>query len=686
MNSNLTISPRRKSRDKKNNNIEVSGSPVKRSFLNSAENSPIKSPKRQVNSLPVTPEKAESKENINDGGILSPLGFKKIGLGSPPSAQPNKVKVSWKTRWQGSTQIVNGDVDGGDKSKKKRKQNEASKLLDDEGVIQMLNRVPSVHGVMPKVDSNSSSRVQRARASAPKQKVQKKIEKKKTEATVLKKVNKEDLKEVIKLKSEPLSPEKPIFPNNMPSTDFGGATPIKIDSGSIPGESFMSPKRAAKKVGSFELEENLSLIKMTDDEDCFVHLTELPSEQLELLMGCDIRFSLPVQGAPSKDKIPSTSQASKPKENGSSNGSLVAPKPMIEVKPKPPQSADISKATPTVSLHNVLSNPHVKERIQAQEIMNIRSQPAFYKLPPVPVPDQQGEVEDRLQELLKQCQGDQGDVRQPSNLIPGQYNHIFVRFYENFAQITLSSPRTKLKGSLNPAMMDEFSHALNFASESKKVRGVLVNGVGNIFCQGVDLTFLSSENQVERRRNNAIQLASAVERLVLSLINFPKLLVAAVNGSATGLGMTMLPLFDIVYANDKATFSTFYSRLGQIPEGAASVNFNQLKGGALAEMMLTGRSLSADQMKQEGVVSQIFFPGRLMEEVIPRMSKTCSESNPGLHWNKLLLKQHQKSQIEQVISGETELLKEIWSSKEFHVNLVKFVNTEKCLEFQKPTS
>ena len=55
-------------------------------------------------------------------------------------------------------------------------------------------------------------------------------------------------------------------------------------------------------------------------------------------------------------------------------------------------------------------------------------------------------------------------------------------------------------------------------------------------------------------------MSAAVERLVLALTNFPKLLVAAVNGVTAGLGVTMLPLFDIVYANDKATFSTFFSR------------------------------------------------------------------------------------------------------------------------------
>ena len=124
-------------------------------------------------------------------------------------------------------------------------------------------------------------------------------------------------------------------------------------------------------------------------------------------------------------------------------------------------------------------------------------------------------------------------------------------------------------------------------------------------------------------------------------------------------------------------------------------------GGALPDMLLMGRVLTASEMVMAGLVTATFFPGRLMEEVVPRMKRACSQQNLGLQWNKLLLKQHQKSQVgssgelkfftqvnifqvEQVIGGETELLTEIWSSRQFHVTLVNFINTEKCLQFQKP--
>lgn len=279
---------------------------------------------------------------------------------------------------------------------------------------------------------------------------------------------------------------------------------------------------------------------------------------------------------------------------------------------------------------------------------------------------------------------EQAEVAAVPSLVPGQYNNIYVRLYETFAQVTLACPKTRLKGSLSTITMEEMVHVLSYVAAAPRLRGLLITGVGNVFCQGVDLTELC-QDRLEKRKEQAGLMAAALERLILALASFPKLLVAAVNGATVGLGVTLLPLFDIVYANDKAQFNTFYTRLGQIPEACASILLPM--ASPVKEMLLLGRTLTAQELVSLSLVTQSFFPGRLMEETVPRMRKATGEAlSPGLQWNKMLLKQNQKLQVENLISGETELLKEMWSSKEFHVNLVNFLNTEKCLQFQKPSS
>lgn len=56
---------------------------------------------------------------------------------------------------------------------------------------------------------------------------------------------------------------------------------------------------------------------------------------------------------------------------------------------------------------------------------------------------------------------------------------------------------------------------------------------------------------------------------------------AGVQGAAIGLGVTMLPLFDLVIASDKATFCTPYGKLGQIAEGAAVFTLSHILGSAI---------------------------------------------------------------------------------------------------------
>ena len=73
-------------------------------------------------------------------------------------------------------------------------------------------------------------------------------------------------------------------------------------------------------------------------------------------------------------------------------------------------------------------------------------------------------------------------------------------------------------------------------------------------------------------------------KFVGSFIDFPKPLVAAINGPAVGIPVTLLGLFDIVYATDRATFHTPFMQLGQSPEGCSSFMFPRIMGHSLVSI------------------------------------------------------------------------------------------------------
>ena len=86
-------------------------------------------------------------------------------------------------------------------------------------------------------------------------------------------------------------------------------------------------------------------------------------------------------------------------------------------------------------------------------------------------------------------------------------------------------------------------------------------------------------------QRNHIQILTHSRDFTKTLITFPKLIVAVVTGPAIGLGMTMLPLCDVVYASDKATFYLPYAQLDQTPEGCASYTLPQALGMAMVRLI-----------------------------------------------------------------------------------------------------
>ena len=136
---------------------------------------------------------------------------------------------------------------------------------------------------------------------------------------------------------------------------------------------------------------------------------------------------------------------------------------------------------------------------------------------------------------------------------------------------------------------------------------------------GIDLSVLAFDAS-EKQRKSAEAIATCVKKLVKFLLNYPKILVAAVNGIAQGLGVTLLPYFDIIFASDKATFSlNTYAKLGQVPEGFASHTFPSSNLRVFNEMLLLGKTITASEAKEIGLVSSVIWPDKFLESIIPQM-------------------------------------------------------------------
>lgn len=243
-----------------------------------------------------------------------------------------------------------------------------------------------------------------------------------------------------------------------------------------------------------------------------------------------------------------------------------------------------------------------------------------------------------------------------------RYRDIVVKKQDGFTHILLST-KSSDNNTLNPEVMKEIQSAMaTAASDDSKL--VLLGAVGSIFCCGLDFLYFI-RLLTDDRKKESIKMAETIRTFVNTFIQFRKPIVAAVNGPALGLGAALLPLCDVVWANEKAWFQTPYTTYGQTPDACSSFTFPRIMGLASAnELLLSGRKLTAQEACSKGLVSQVLWPGTFTQEVMLRIRELVAVDTLVLRESKALMRNTSRSALEQANERECEALKRVWGSSQ----------------------
>lgn len=187
---------------------------------------------------------------------------------------------------------------------------------------------------------------------------------------------------------------------------------------------------------------------------------------------------------------------------------------------------------------------------------------------------------------------------------------------DRIAMITLNRPQSL--NAWTPIMMAEIIRALDLADSDDHVRVVIFTGAGRAFCAGADLSSggFNLGGQTGPHRDTAGQAT-------LRIFNMKKPVIAAINGHAVGVGITMTLAMDIRIASEDATKIGFvFNRRAIVPEGCSTYFLPKIIGVSLAsELILTGRLFSAREGLEMGLFSQVVLP----EELMPTVKEIASE-------------------------------------------------------------
>jgi enoyl-CoA hydratase/carnithine racemase len=181
-------------------------------------------------------------------------------------------------------------------------------------------------------------------------------------------------------------------------------------------------------------------------------------------------------------------------------------------------------------------------------------------------------------------------------------------------------------------MSTEFYRCIDAAEADPGVRVIVITGKGRAFCAGGDMggmQTLSADTVGSAEKTDFSALVA--ERHPYFLTQLTKPVIAAINGSVAGMGLSQALMTDIRFAAAGAKFTTSYARRGLIAEYGVSWILPRLVGWTKAvELLLSGRTFLAEEAAELGLITAVFPREELMDRVIAYaedIARNCAPSS-----------------------------------------------------------
>lgn len=175
--------------------------------------------------------------------------------------------------------------------------------------------------------------------------------------------------------------------------------------------------------------------------------------------------------------------------------------------------------------------------------------------------------------------------------------------------LTLKLNRPDALNAVNQQMHDELANIFYDAQHDKAAEVVVLTGAGRAFCAGGDLPWMK---ETLENRDAGFLTPTDAKRIIFSMLDLEKPLIAKVNGAATGLGCTLALFCDVIYAARNAKIGDPHVKAGVVAGDGGAVIWPQLIGYARAkEWLMTGDLMTAEEAAAIGLINRVFDPAEL---------------------------------------------------------------------------
>ncbi|MEM8766082.1 MAG: crotonase/enoyl-CoA hydratase family protein [Pseudomonadota bacterium] len=181
--------------------------------------------------------------------------------------------------------------------------------------------------------------------------------------------------------------------------------------------------------------------------------------------------------------------------------------------------------------------------------------------------------------------------------------------------LTLTLNRPEILNAFNHTMLTEMIDVFDQADADDDVRAIIVTGAGRGFCAGADLSSGGNTFDADSRDDRASGLQpDGGGQLTLRIYELKKPIIAAINGAAVGVGVTMTLPMDIRIASDNAKFGFVFARRGIVPEACSSYFLPRVVGISQAlDWCYSGKVFPAEEALAGGLIKSVHPADELLD-------------------------------------------------------------------------
>ena len=180
--------------------------------------------------------------------------------------------------------------------------------------------------------------------------------------------------------------------------------------------------------------------------------------------------------------------------------------------------------------------------------------------------------------------------------------------------------------ALNLPMAQELCKVATYCATEKQIRSVVLTGTGRAFCAGGDVKDMLKHSRETGRADFFLRdLALHFHSFVAEVARMPKPVIAAVNGTVAGGGLSMSLACDLSIAVKEARFVMAYTNIGLVPDGSSTYFLTRIVGFKKAmEMVYLNEPIDTDEALRLGIVNRV-FPAEDFEEGVASVARKLAQ-------------------------------------------------------------